>query len=452
MNLAQFTPTAVQSEQACLCTLMTGASIEAVQPLKAADFFSEAHADIFAAVQHLHSKRRPVDLVTVFEHLKDVQVGDDLVDLEYLQQLIDMCTPVRHAAEHGRRVREMSQRRALIDATEKAQDMARAAGVDVAALTDQIASLFVGIQREQIARVPRNLAEAVLARTEHHEAVERGTVEPGWRTGLPGLDRLLGGGLRAGGVYILAARPSVGKSSLAQWLGMQHAKYGRPCLFLSQEMPEAELADRGMSSAGQIDAEAMQTGGMTRDDWARIVELQEAPELRNFYVDDQPALTLLDVRAKAKQVKGLKVLILDYLQLCAGSSGREANRNTELEQISRGLKQLAKEMGVAVIALSQLNRKVEERASKRPILADLRDSGAIEQDADVVAMLWTARDLGNGYRQVGMELPKNRHGRTGEVALHFDGARQTWGQSTESLAPPASASAGSRRRGFSDVD
>ena len=292
----------------------------------------------------------------------------------------------------------------------------------------------------------------MLVRTEHLEAVERGTVEPGWRTGVPGLDRLLGGGLRSGAVYILAARPSIGKSSAAQWLGMQQARNGRPCLFLSQEMPEAELADRGLSSAGQIDADALQTGGMTREDWARIVELQDAPELRNFYVDDQPALTLLDVRAKAKQVKGLKVLILDYLQLCAGSTGREANRNTELEQISRGLKQLAKEMGIAVIALSQLNREVERRASKRPILADLRDSGAIEQDADVVAMLWTARDMGNGCRLVGMELPKNRQGRTGEVALHFDGARQTWGQSTESLAPPAAVSTGGRRRGFGDGD
>lgn len=450
MNPATFIPISVESEQACLCALMTGASVESVQPLKASDFFTEVHADIFAAIHHLHTKRRSIDLVTVYEWLKDGQHGEP-ADMEYLQQVVDVGTNVRHVAEHARRIREMAQRRALIDATDKAQELARTPGADMATLTDQIASLFVGLQREQIARAPRSLAEAVLVRTEHLEAVERGTVEPGWRTGIPGLDRLLGGGLRPGAVYILAARPSIGKSSKAQWLGMQQARAGRPCLFLSQEMPEAELADRGLSSAGQIDADALQTGGMTRDDWARIVELQDAPELRNFYVDDQPALTLLDVRAKAKQVKGLKVLILDYLQLCAGSSGREANRNTELEQISRGLKQLAKEMGIAVIALSQLNRKVEERASKRPILADLRDSGAIEQDADVVAMLWTARDLGNGCRLVGMDLPKNRQGRTGEVALHFDGAHQSWGESTEDLKALSVPSTG-RRRGFGDGD
>lgn len=450
MNPTTFIPISVESEQACLCALMTGASVEAVQSLKASDFFTEVHADIFAAIHHLHTKRRSIDLVTVFEWLKDGQHGDP-VDMEYLQQVVDMGTNARHVAEHARRIREMAQRRALIDATDQAQELARTPGADMANLTDQIASLFVGLQRDQIARAPRSLAEAVLVRTEHWEAVERGTVEPGWRTGLPLLDRRLGGGLRAGNVYILAARPSIGKSSLAQWLGIQQARYGRTCLFLSQEMPESDLADRAICSAGRVDANAMQTGSMTREDWSRISAVIEEPEMRNFYVDDQPALTLLDVRAKAKQVKGLKVLILDYLQLCAGATGREANRNAEIEQISRGLKQLSKEMNIAVVALSQLNRKVEERTGGRPVLADLRDSGSIEQDADVVFTLWRARDLGQGAWLIGMGLPKNRQGPVCEVALHFDGVHQSWGESTEDLKALSVPSTG-RRRGFGDGD
>lgn len=449
MDLQTFVPVSAESEQACLCALMTGASLDAVQPLKASDFFHDAHADIFAAIQHLHAKRRPVDLVTVFEYLKD-SPNAEAADIAYLQQLVDVATPTRHAAEHARRVREMAQRRALIDAAEQASEIASSQGGDAAAKLDQITSLFVGLQREHIAKVPRSLADVVLLRTEHYEAVERGTVEPGWRTGLAPLDRLLNGGLRPGGMYIVAARPSVGKSSLAQWVGMEQARAGRKTLFLSQEMPEAELADRAVASAGRIEVDRLLTGGLERDDWARIVDVQDETALRDFFVDDQPALTLGDVRAKAKQVKGLKVLILDYLQLCAGTVGREANRNAEIEQISRGLKQLAKELGIAVIALSQLNREVERRASKRPILADLRDSGAIEQDADVVGLMWTVRGF-DGGRLVGLDLAKNRQGRTGEVALHFDGARQAWGESTESLSVPTPASSG-RRRGFGDDD
>lgn len=448
MDPQTFTPVSAESEQACLCALMTGASLEAVQPLKASDFFHDAHADIFAAIKDLHARRRPVDLVTVFEHLKD-NPNAEAADMAYLQQLIDVATPTRHAAEHARRVREMAQRRAMLAAVDQASEIASRQGGDVAAKLDQITTLFVGLQREHIAKAPRSLSDVVLLRTEHYESVERGEVEPGWSTGLTSMDRLLNGGLRPGNMYIAAARPSVGKSSLAQWIGMEQAKAGRRTLFLSQEMPEVELADRAVANAGRIEVDRLLTGRMERDDWARIVDVREEAALRDFFVDDQPALTLADVRAKAKQVKGLRVLVLDYLQLCAGTVGREANRNAEIEQISRGLKQLAKELGIAVIALSQLNRKVEERASKRPILADLRDSGAIEQDADVVGLMWTARDLGNGQRLVGLDFAKNRQGRTGEVALHFDGTRQTWGQSTESLAPVAQAQGG-RRRGFNE--
>lgn len=450
MNARTFIPISTEAEQACLCALMTGASFDAVQPLKASDFFTEAHAEVFAAIQRLNSKRRPVDLVTVHQSLTEQQSSEP-VDLDYLQQLVDMGVNVRHAAEHARIVRTMAGRRALFEAAEKALEIAGTPGGELATLTDQAASLFTGLLRDHVSRAPRTLAEAALMRTEHLEAVERGEVEPGWRTGIEGVDRRLSGGLRAGHVYIVAARPSVGKSSLAQWIGMQHAKYGRKCLFLSQEMPEAELADRGISSAAQVDQEAMQAGSMSRDDWNRVSDAIDDPVMRNFYVDDQPALTLMDVRAKAKQVKGLRVLILDYLQLCAGSTGREANRNAEIEQISRGLKQLAKEMGIAVVALSQLNREVERRATKRPILADLRDSGSIEQDADVVMLMWTARDLGNGQRLVGLDFAKNRQGRTGEEALHFDGARQSWAQSNESLAPPPPGQGG-RRTGFSQFD
>ena len=208
-------------------------------------------------------------------------------------------------------------------------------------------------------------------------------------------------------MIILAARPGQGKSSFAEDLGIRWAKQGLPVPYLSQEMPEDEVGDRGLSNVGRIEYGHMRKGRLREDEaWSRLSEAVEVLNSLPFYVDDQPALTLTEVRTKARMVKGSKVLILDYLQLCSGSGD---NRNAEIEVISPGLKTLAKELGIVVAALSQLNRKVEERADKRPHLADLRDSGAIEQDADVVIFLWPVSKFAD-YRIQGCYIAKNRQG------------------------------------------
>jgi replicative DNA helicase len=253
---------------------------------------------------------------------------------------------------------------------------------------------------------------------------------------------MLSGGLRPGKVYVLAARPSVGKSSLAQSLGLHFAEIHGPALMLSQEMPESEVAERAISALGRVDYGAVQTGKLTPDEWTRFVDGVEAGRALPFYVDDQAALRIGDIRAKARQVKGLKLLIVDYLQLCA-SDESSPNRNAEIEQISRGLKALSKEVGIAVLCLSQLNREVEKRASKEPMLSDLRDSGAIEQDADVVMFLWPAKEYETGSKLVGCKLDKNRQGVKGRFLLDFHGGHQRWGESTvdfESLAPAGKTS------------
>jgi replicative DNA helicase len=240
-------------------------------------------------------------------------------------------------------------------------------------------------------------------------------------------------------MYVLAARPSVGKSSLAQAIALYSASNQCPVLMLSQEMPDTEVAERAMSNLGAVDYEAIQTGALKDPEWNGLIEAVEASEHMPFYVDDQGSLTLADIRAKARQVKGLKLLVLDYLQLSAGDGD---NRNAEIEHISRGLKSLAKEMGFAVLALSQLNRKVEERASKEPLLSDLRDSGAIEQDADVVMFLWPAVEYPGGSKLVGIKLEKNRQGKKGRFGLDFDGAHQRWVESSDELPTKTAAKAG----------
>ena len=181
-------------------------------------------------------------------------------------------------------------------------------------------------------------------------------------------------------------------------------------------------------------------GGPDPEEYGRVVEVADDGRLANIRVDDQPALRLADIRAKARSIKGLSMMVVDYLQLMSGSNdspARSQNRENEISGISRGLKALAMDLGICVIALSQLNRQVEQRTDKRPNLSDLRESGAIEQDADVVGLMWPVREHEDGSKLIGLTLAKNRIGRTGDVGLRFDGTYQRWAESTESLTPPA---------------
>lgn len=438
-------PWACEAEQSLLGALLLNCkdAYDRAQPISKDDFYDDRHGLIYEAIESVHLRRIPVDVVTVDYHLKETGHSDLVGGLQYLGELVGGVPGVTGTRRYAEIVREKSRQRALITATEEARDLAMQPGAMPDRL-DKITSLFLALQRQTITRVPRTLKDIAIQRTQHYEELEAGRVVAGWPTHIPALDRMLNGGLRPGALYILAARPSVGKSSLSQTLGMEQAKAGRKVLFLSQEMASEELADRGVAAAGRIDYSALLTGKLGDDGWARAAEALGAQELEHFHVDDQPALTLMDVRAKAKQVPGLSMLILDYLQLC---SGKGDNRNAEIEQISRGLKALAKELNIAVVALSQLNREVEKRPGKRPVLSDLRDSGSIEQDADVVMFLWPVRDLADNARLLGLAIEKNRQGRCGSFGLHFEGNYQRWAESTESIESNIHAI---KRRGFED--
>jgi replicative DNA helicase len=298
------------------------------------------------------------------------------------------------------------------------------------------------LERHQLRQAPRLLSDIAMRRVDHYTALEEGKAIAGWPTHLPSLDACLNGGFRPGGLYILASRPGNGKTSLASSIAHAFARDGLPTLFCSMEMGDSEIVDRSVASIGRLSYGALLTGKMSGDDWSRAVDALEGFRDLPLYVDDQAALTLRDVRFKAKSIRGLKVLVLDYLQLMTGSPGRrEANRNAEIEEISRGLKALAKDLDIAVLVLSQLNREVEKRSVKRPNLSDLRDSGAIEQDADVVMCLWPVRDWkAEGRRIVGLGVEKNRQGRTGEFGLDFFGDTQCWAESTADIRPPARSS------------
>ena len=267
---------------------------------------------------------------------------------------------------------------------------------------------------------------------DHWQALAAGDTVPGKATGLAPLDEALGGGIKPGKVIVLAARPSVGKTSLAQAIGMHIAAGGDTALMLSQEMGGAELADRAMSSRGGVLLDHLTTGSLAPDDWTQITETVDHLRALPFYVDDQPALTLLDIRAKARDLQrryGLSLLIVDYLQLCSSGSTQD-KRHHQIEQISRGIKALAKELGVCVLLLSQLKRD----AGGEPELDHLKESGSIEEDADVVILLHPMGTEEDGDLLVLAKVAKNRGGRRGRIALAFDGKTQRWAPSRSSVA------------------
>lgn len=445
-------PWSQEAEQPLIGAMLLNSPVAfgGAQPLEPRHFFDSRHSHAYAAIQRMTAKRVPVDVVTVWEELKSSGDADAAGGIEYLNILAQSTSGVRGVSRHAEIVREYAMRRAMLEAADSALELASEPGGDVNEKLDQITTLFGALQRQQLTKVPRSLADVALERTAHWEALQSGAIQSGWAVSIPTLNDFLNGGWQPGRFYILAARPSIGKSSIAQFLLMGQAALGRKTLLLSLEMSCEELADRATANAGRINYKAIQRGQMSESDWSRATAAIESDEMRNVYVDDQGALTLMDIRAKAKQIPGLSLLVVDYLQMCAGSIGKGANRNAEIEQISRGLKALAKELNITVIALSQLNREVEKRPGKRPILSDLRDSGAVEQDADVIMFLWPVRDLGNSAKLIGLGLDKNRQGIRAEVALHFDGAMQRWSESSESIRQSSSFKGPHRRSNFED--
>lgn len=421
-----------EAEQAVLGALMLDAKAMEQIALAASDFHDAAHRTIFATMQAEIAHRRGIDSLSLYSALEQAGSVGDVGGLAYLTALEGCVVSPRSIKRHAEIVKDRSRQRMLLAAADEACEIAKASG-PVAERVEKIAALFAAMQRQHVEKLPRSISELATLRTAHYEALQAGSVEAGWKTHIPALDDMLSGGLRPGGLYILAARPKVGKSSLAQTLSMTMAKAGRPTLFLSQEMGAEEVADRAVSNAGRVNYGNLLSGRMEDSDWSRAVEALDEMRDMPLFVDDQGSLTLLDIKAKARTVPGLKVLVLDYLQL-SGSTLTDSNRNAQIEELSRGLKWLAKQMGIAVIALSQLNREVEKRANKRPQLSDLRDSGAIEQDADAVLFLWHVREYeAQGRRLIGLAVEANRQGRCGSVGLDFHGAIQRWGESTETL-------------------
>lgn len=429
-------PHSVEAEQSVLGGLLLEFSAwdKVGDLLVPQDFYRHEHRDIFEAIGELVSASREADVITVHERLK--QTGRDGAEysLAYLNSLAASVPSAANIRRYAEIVRERATLRALISA---ADNMATAAfnpsGRSALEILDEAASVIGAFDRRSQRKAPRAVADLLAAAIDRYTDLAEGRAPAGMKTGIDPLDRLLAGGLRGGKVYGIAARPSVGKSSAARTILLHLARSGITTLLLSQEMPADELADALVAEAGRVDGSTLQSGQFDDQDWGRIAEAVDTLRAIPLHVDDEGGLTLAKVRVKARAVKGLQVLAIDYLQLLT-STLKNKTTNDEIGEISKGLKALALELNIPIVVLSQLNREVERRTDKEPVLSDLRDSGNIEQDLDVAVLMWTAsEEEGSESRLVGWKVAKHRGGKKGTFAMRWKPAINEWRESFEPL-------------------
>ena len=379
-------------------------------------------------MQGLRAEGSPVDLVTLAEELSRRGELDGVGGISYLMQLSEATPTAAYAEHYARIVAEKWTLRRLIQAAGEAMRLAYEEAGSLDEILDQAGKRILEVALAQTEVEARSMRERVHETFEHIEALFQNKGETaGVRTGFKELDQLIGT-LAPGSLNIIAARPAMGKTAFALTIA-QHAalKEGVGVGIYSLEMPAAQLVLRMMCSEARIDMNRVRLGQLSDRDFSRLVDvagrLSEAP----IFIDDTPDLTLMELRARARRLRSqhnVGLIIIDYLQLMSGPGGGQKgeNRQQEIAAISRGLKALARELGVPVIALSQLSRAVEARPNKRPMLSDLRESGSIEQDADLVMFIYRDEYYNPHSEKAGIAeiiVGKQRNGPTGTVELQF---------------------------------
>jgi replicative DNA helicase len=391
-------------------------------------FYAEAHRKIYAAMQALRSQGRPVDLVTLSEELSRRGQLEEVGGTAYLLQLSEATPTAAYAEHYARIVAEKWTLRRLIQAAGEAMRLAYEEAGSLDEILDTAGKKILEVALTKTHTEARPMRELVHETFEHIEALFQNKGEvAGVRTGFKELDGLIGT-LGPGSLNIIAARPAMGKTAFALTIAQNAAlKEGVGVGIYSLEMPAAQLTLRMMCSEARIDMNRVRLGQLTDRDFSRLVDvasrLSEAP----IYIDDTPDLTLMELRARARRLVSqnrVGLIIIDYLQLMSGpGSGKSGeNRQQEIAAISRGLKALARELGIPIIALSQLSRAVEARPNKRPMLSDLRESGSIEQDADLVMFIYRDEYYNRHSEKAGIAeiiVGKQRNGPTGTVELQF---------------------------------
>ena len=420
-------PQNLEAEQAVLGGIMidNDAINRVVDVIDPGDFYRESHRKIFRAMIEISEKSEPIDLVTLSDLLKGRNELEEAGGASYLSFLVDNIPTAANSATYARLIREKSILRHLIQGATRIVAEGYELSGDIDQFLDQCEKTVFDIAQRRIRQSFYPMREIVKDGFKMIEKMfERKEMVTGVPTGYLELDRLTSG-LQPSDLVVVAGRPSMGKTAFALCVAANAAlKHKIPCAIFSLEMSKEQLAQRMLCMEARIDSSKLRGGFLSESDWPKLTEaageLSEAP----IFVDDSAAINILEVRAKARRLQkehGLGLIIVDYLQLMRGLTPTD-NREREISEISRSLKALAKEMRVPVIALSQLNRMVENRRPPIPVLADLRESGAIEQDADLIMFLYREevydRDTVNrGIAEV--IIGKQRNGPVGSLKLAF---------------------------------
>jgi replicative DNA helicase len=395
------------------------------------DFYRYEHKQVYSAIGALINTSRPADVITVYEHLQSLGKAEEIGGLGYLNALAQYVPSASNIRRYAEIVRERSILRKLVSASDEIATHAfNPQGRAVAQILDEAEQKIFNIGEEgsrmkQGFQAMPQLVVDLLDRVQ--EMADNQNDITGVPTGFIDFDRMTSG-LQPGDLVVLAARPSMGKTALAINIAEHVALHEQlPVAVFSMEMGASQLAVRIVGSIGRIDQGHLRTGKLSDDEWPRLTEAIEKLRNVSLHIDETPGLTPSELRANARrlarQCGKLGLIVVDYLQLMSGSSSSGGdNRATEIGEISRGLKMLAKELQCPVIALSQLNRSVEQRTDKRPMMSDLRESGAIEQDADVIMFIYRDDYYNKDSKEPGVAeviIGKQRNGPTGTVKLAF---------------------------------
>lgn len=442
MNNSKATPTNpvippqnTDAEASLLGALLidSDAIVKVADTVVAEDFYDPKHQRIYEAIKQLYEKHSPIDVLTLSDQLKANGLLDYVDGAAYLTELTNFVPTAAHAEKYADIIAQKSLRRRLIKASQEITNLGYDESSSLQDIIESAESRLFDVSQKHVKQDITSL-ESILSESfdrldELHK--DKNKIR-GLPTGFKDLDKILAG-LQRSDLFILAARPSMGKTALALNLAHNAAKESKqPVLIFSLEMSKEQLVDRMLAMESGVEAWALRTGNLTDTDFEKIGQAMGSLSEASIYIDDTPSITVGDLRTKARREAHqhqLGLIIIDYLQLMSGSSrsSGDGNRVQEISEISRGLKGIARELNVPLVALSQLSRSVESRNPQIPQLQDLRESGSIEQDADVVAFIYR-EDYYNPETErknlTDIFIKKHRNGPTGAVELFFDRDRQ----------------------------
>ena len=437
-------PQNIEAEQSVIGAMLIDKNAVSLvtEKLMPEDFYRQAHQVIYSAILTLHSKNEPIDMITLINELKKMNRLDDVGGVAYITLLANVVPTAANAKFHAQIVEDKSILRQLVEGGTAIASLGYEGADDVPVISDQAEKMVLRISNRKGSKDFAEISEVLSDTINHIQAVlESKQSITGVATGFVDLDKLTAG-LHPSDFIILAARPSMGKTALAlniaQNVAIRGAREGQPkkrVAFFSLEMSREQLVQRMLCSEADVDAQRLRAGADIRDKdtdnadlWNKLWVAADLLSNAQIFIDDTPGITIMEMRSKARRLQaegGLDLVVIDYLQLMQGTSGRNNsdNRQQEVSEISRGLKALARELNVPVLALSQLSRSVEARQVKKPMLSDLRESGSLEQDADIVMFLYRD-DYYKGAEEAPTHITelivaKHRNGPVGRVNLFF---------------------------------